>query len=65
MGNSERDSVRQATSWIMTHPDHLDPRDAAKLRDLRRRNHDLNRLVTHVRTFAAMMTGRHGERLDE
>ncbi|MEU0152192.1 hypothetical protein, partial [Micromonospora fulviviridis] len=26
-------TVRQVTSWIMTHPDHLDPRDAAKLRD--------------------------------
>jgi transposase len=49
----------------MTHPDHLDPRDAAKLRDLRRRDRDLDRLVKHVRAFAAMMTGRHGDRLDE
>ena len=57
-------SVRQATSWIMTHPDHLDPRDAVKLRELRSRNRDFNRLVKHVRTFAIMMTGRHGDRLD-
>ncbi|MEW2385536.1 transposase [Micromonospora sp. NPDC047707] len=58
-------TVRQVTSWIMTHPDHLDPRDAAKLRDLRNRDRDLDRLVKHVRAFAVMMTGRHGDRLDE
>nr|WP_143235245.1 ISL3 family transposase [Actinoplanes atraurantiacus] len=58
-------SVRQVTSWIMTHPDHLDPRDAAKLRDVRSRQRDLNRLVKHVRAFAIMMTGRHGDRLEE
>lgn len=57
-------SVRQATSWIMTHPDHLDPRDAVKLRELRSRDQDFNRLVKHVRAFAIMMTGRHGDRLD-
>jgi hypothetical protein len=28
-------SVRQAMSWIMTRPDHLDPRDATKLHELR------------------------------
>jgi transposase len=58
-------SVRQVTSWIMTHPDHLDPRDTIKLRELRGRDRDLNRLVKHVRTFAVMMTGRHGDRLEE
>ena len=58
-------SVRQVTSWIMTHPDHLDPRDTAKLRDVRSHNRDLNRLVKHVRAFAAMMTGRHVERLEQ
>jgi transposase len=58
-------SVRQVTSWIMTHPDHLDYRDAAKLRDVRSRQRDLNRLVKHVRAFAIMMTGRHGDRLEE
>jgi hypothetical protein len=48
----------------MTHPDHLDPRDAVKLRELRSRDGDFNRLVKHVRAFAIMMTGRHGDRLD-
>jgi transposase len=57
-------TVRQVTSWIMTHPDHLDRRDAAKLRGIRDRDSDLDRLTTHVRAFAAMMTGRHGDRLD-
>jgi len=55
-------SVRQVTSWIMTHPDDLDPRDAAKLRAIRDRDPD--RLTRHVRAFAAMMTGRHGDRLE-
>ena len=49
----------------MTHPDRVDARDAAKLRDIRNRDQDLNRLVKHVRAFAAMMTGRHGERLEQ
>ncbi len=57
-------SVRQATSWIMTHPDHLDVRDAVKLRAVRT-DRDFNRLVKHVRAFAVMMTGRHGDRLEE
>jgi transposase len=57
-------SVRQVTSWIMTHPDHLDQRDAAKLRAIRDRDSDLDRLTKHVRAFAIMMTGRHGDRLD-
>ena len=48
----------------MTHPDHLDRRDAAKLRGIRGRDPDLDRLTRHVRAFAAMMTGRHGDRLD-
>lgn len=57
-------SVRQVTSWIMTHPDHLDARDATKLHELRSRDRDVNRLVKHVRDFAVMMTGRHGDRLE-
>ena len=58
-------TVRQVTSWIMTHPDRVDSGDAAKLRGIRNRDKDLNRLVKHVRAFAVMMTGRHGDRLDD
>ena len=57
-------TVRQVTSWIMTHPDDLDKRDATKLRGIRGRDPDLDRLTRHVRDFAIMMTGRHGDRLD-
>jgi transposase len=58
-------TVRQVTSWIMTHPDELDRRDAAKLRGIRGRDADLDRLTRHVRAFAIMMTGRHGDRLED
>ncbi|MFY1673615.1 transposase [Plantactinospora sp. WMMB334] len=58
-------TVRQVTSWIMTHPDRVDSRDAAKLRDIRNRDQSLDRLVKHVRAFAVMMTSRHGDRLDD
>src|SRR2546429_2941829 len=49
-------TVRQVTSWIMTHPDDLDRRDAAKLRGIRDRDADLDRLTRHVRAFAAVDT---------
>ncbi|WP_443079375.1 ISL3 family transposase [Streptomyces sp. P5-A9] len=55
-------SVREVTSWIMTHPEHL--RDADRLHRLRERDPELDRLTLHVRKFAAMMTGRHGDRLE-
>ena len=57
-------TVRQVTSWIMTYPEDLDKRDAAKLHGIRGRDPDLDRLTRHVRAFAVMMTGRHGDRLD-
>ncbi|MGX7826091.1 ISL3 family transposase [Actinokineospora sp. 24-640] len=57
-------SVRQITSWIMTRPDRLTRDDTAQLRKLRRRSPDLNRLVTHVRDFATMLTELQGQRLD-
>ncbi|MDQ1005665.1 transposase [Streptomyces sp. V4I23] len=49
----------------MTHPEHLRDDDGDKLHRLRERDSDLDRLTLHVRKFAAMMTGRHGDRLDE
>ncbi|MFD9637504.1 ISL3 family transposase [Streptomyces violascens] len=57
-------SVREVTSWIMTHPEHLRDEDADKLHRLRERDPELDRLTLHVRRFAAMMTGRQGDRLE-
>ncbi|MEU2981328.1 hypothetical protein ABZ678_31430 [Streptomyces hirsutus] len=58
-------SVREVTSWIMTHPEHLRDEDADRLHRLRERDPELDRLTLHVRRFAAMMTGRHGDRLED
>ncbi|WSN71392.1 transposase [Streptomyces sp. NBC_01361] len=58
-------SVREVTSWIMTHPEHLRDEATHKLRRLRERDAELDRLTGHVRKFAAMMTGRHGDRLED
>jgi hypothetical protein len=58
-------SVREVTSWIMTHPEHLRDEDADQLHRLRERDPELDRLTLHVRKFAAMMTGRHGDRLED
>jgi transposase len=57
-------SVRQITTWIMTHPDRLPADDATRLRALRRQVPQLNRLTKHVRDFAIMLTGLHGDRLE-
>ncbi len=57
-------SVREVTSWIMTHPATLTDAAATTLHQIRHRDPDLDRLTTHVRAFATMMTGRHGDRLD-
>src|SRR5690242_18616584 len=56
-------SVREVTSWIMTHPEHLRDEAAGKLHRLRERDPELDRLTLHVRKFAVMMTARHGDRL--
>ncbi|MFD3537493.1 transposase [Streptomyces sp. NPDC058664] len=49
----------------MTHPEHLKDDEADKLHRLRGHDADLDRLTLHVRRFATMMTGRHGDRLEE
>lgn len=58
-------SVREVTSWIMTHPEHLSDGDADELHRLREHDPELNRLTGHVRKFAVMMTARQGDRLEE
>lgn len=57
-------TVREVTSWIMTHPDRLAADDAIRLARLRKADPGLDRLTGHVRGFATMMTGRTGHQLD-
>ncbi|MFC8371253.1 MULTISPECIES: transposase [unclassified Streptomyces] len=64
MAGPEPASVREITSWIMTHPGHLRGEDADKLYRLRERDPELDRFTGHVRKFAAMMTGRRGDHLE-
>ncbi|WP_329460553.1 hypothetical protein [Streptomyces sp. NBC_01497] len=62
---SKPPSVREVTSRIMTHLEHLRDEVADKPHRLRERDAELNRLTGHVRKFAVMMTGRHGDRLED
>ncbi|MFC9398065.1 hypothetical protein ACFTWS_33635 [Streptomyces sp. NPDC057027] len=47
----------------MGHPDHLREGDQQQLKDLLARSPELTAAAGHVRTFAAIMTNREGERL--
>lgn len=58
-------SVREVTKWIMTHPDQLGQEHSSQLRGIRGRSPELDRLTGHVRAFAIMMTGLHGDRLEQ
>jgi transposase len=57
--------VREATSWLLRHPDTLDADEQVKLKEVLARCPHLDALAGHVTGFAEMLTGRHGERLDE
>ncbi|MFB7212774.1 transposase [Streptomyces sp. NPDC056255] len=58
-------SVREVTSWIRTHPEHLRDEDASSLHRLRERDPELDQLTLHVVKFAVMMTARDGDRLED
>jgi transposase len=58
-------TVREATRWLLTHPEHRHPDDAAKLGEILARSPELERLVAHVGSFARMMTDLEGHRLEE
>jgi hypothetical protein len=57
--------VRHITSWIRRHPDNLDADEQVKLKNVLAICPHLDALRGHVKTFADMMTSRHGERLDD
>ncbi|MEV1120263.1 ISL3 family transposase [Actinosynnema sp. NPDC049800] len=56
--------VRDVTRWMLQHPDDLDDRERGRLNEILARSSALERLSYHVGSFAEMMTGLHGERLD-
>ncbi|MFD7879564.1 transposase [Streptomyces sp. NPDC059766] len=58
-------SPREATRWIMSHPDRLHDDDQLQLKALLARSPELAAATTHVRTFATIMTNREGDRLRE
>lgn len=56
-------SVRKVTGWIATHPDQLDEAHRPQLKAVMARCPELAALTEHVRSFAATLTQRQGERL--
>ena len=58
-------SVREVTGWILTRPERLPEACAVVLKTVLARSRALDRLVAHVRAFATMITGLHGEQLPD
>ncbi|MGW2936612.1 transposase [Streptomyces sp. NPDC001156] len=58
-------SVRDVTSWITRHPDHLGTDQAQRLKEIVARCPELDRAAVHVRTFAELMNNRQGCRLNQ
>jgi transposase len=54
--------VGEVTSWLLRRTSDLDTREQQMLADLRARCSQLDRLASHVTSFAKMMTARTGER---
>src|SRR6266568_4386369 len=57
--------TREVASWILRDPDTLDDDEKAKLGQVRERCPHLDTLAGHVTEFAKILTGRHGDRLDD
>ena len=54
----------QITSWILRRPEDLDTDEALQLKQVLASCPHLDATATHVDTFAEILTGRHGDRLD-
>jgi transposase len=57
--------ARDLASWILKDPDTLDDDDKARLARARERCPHLDALAGHVTEFAKILTGLHGDRLDD
>lgn len=57
--------ARDLASWILTHPDNLKDEEKAKLAQARERCPHLDSLAGHVAEFAKILTGLHGDQLDD
>jgi transposase len=57
--------ARDLASWILKDPDNLDDDEKAKLAQARERCPHLDALAGHVTDFAKILTGLHGDRLDD
>jgi transposase len=57
--------ARDLASWILKDPDNLDDDEKAKLAQARARCPHLDALAGHVTEFAKILTGLHGDRLDD
>jgi transposase len=57
--------ARDLASWILKDPDNLEDEEKAKLTKARERCPHLDALAGHVTEFAKILTGLHGDRLDD
>ncbi|WP_203237075.1 ISL3 family transposase [Streptomyces gilvosporeus] len=58
-------SPRAVAGWILRHPDTLTESEQLQLKAVRTHCPELDALTRHVRSFASMLTGRHGEGLPD
>ncbi|WP_246568164.1 ISL3 family transposase [Polymorphospora rubra] len=56
--------VRRITTWLLRHPDRLEPDEHAALTGIRAACPHLNALADHVTAFAEILTNRHGHHLN-
>jgi transposase len=57
--------ARDVASWILTDPGNLDQDEESRLAHVRERCPHLDALAGHVTEFAKILTGLHGDRLDD
>jgi transposase len=58
-------SVRQVTGWLTRHPDSLDEDERLQRKVILTRSPALSTTARHVSEFAQMLTGGHGDRLED